>query len=145
MMLTPIDPAVLPAMLARFRRGLEDPARRAFDRIAVTLRLAPNLTADLHLGRHKAIYLARQFDIATIDEEPAAAFSWDGHAIRTRSETSVVFHEVAHWQIALAARRALPDFGLGAGPETGRIADANAAACVDAATKESEENLASLL
>jgi hypothetical protein len=65
--------------------------------------------------------------------------------IRTRSETSVVFHEIAHWQIAPAARRALYDFGLGAGPETGRIDDANAATCVGNDVKEDEENLASLL
>jgi hypothetical protein len=39
----------------------------------------------------------------------------------------------------------LPDFGVGAGPETGRVDEANAAICVDAATKEEEENLSSLL
>jgi hypothetical protein len=39
----------------------------------------------------------------------------------------------------------LPDFGLGAGPETGNVAAANAATCVDAATQEQDENLASLL
>ncbi|MBL8644223.1 MAG: elongation factor P hydroxylase, partial [Rhodospirillaceae bacterium] len=65
--------------------------------------------------------------------------------IRTRSETSVVFHEIAHWQIAAPERRALADFGLGAGPETGRVDEANAVVAVDAATKEDEENLASLL
>ena len=37
------------------------------------------------------------------------------------------------------------ELGLGAGPETGRAAEADAAACVDVATKEDEENLASLL
>ncbi len=42
-------------------------------------------------------------------------------------------------------RRALYDFGLGAGPETGYIAEANAVVCVDNAIKEEEENLASLL
>jgi hypothetical protein len=65
--------------------------------------------------------------------------------IRSRSETSVVFHEIAHWQIASLSRRGLYDFGLGAGPETGRVAEADAAACADDATKEEEENLASLL
>lgn len=145
MMLTPIGPDQMPAILATFRANLAAPARTAFDRIAATLKLAPDLTADLHAGRARAVALAAQFGIPTIDQDPAAAFSWDGHAIRTRSETSVVFHEIAHWQIAPPARRMLPDFGLGAGPETGRIAEANAAACVDAATKEMEENLASLL
>ncbi len=145
MILTPIDPLVLPGVLRAFDRELFGPARAAFRRIADTLRLAPNLLADLHAGRAKAIRLAIRLGIATIDEEPAAAFSWDGHAIRTRSETSVVFHEIAHWQLTPPARRVRPDFGLGAGPETGRMQDADAAACVDGATKESEENLASLL
>lgn len=147
MILTPIDPAVLPDMLTAFDRGLDGApaARAAFRAIADTLRLAPGLQADLHAGRPKAVALAQRLGIGTCDEDPAAAFSWDGRVIRTRSEASVVFHEVAHWQLAPPARRALYDFGLGAGPETGRIADADAAACVDAATKEDEENLASLL
>ncbi len=145
MILTLIDPAILPDVLGVFDRDLSGPARTAFRRIADTLRLAPDLRADLHAGRAKAIRLAHRLGIATIDEEPAAAFSWDGHAIRTRSETSVVFHEIAHWQLTPPDRRLRPDFGLGAGPETGRIQDADAAACVDGATKESEENLASLL
>ncbi len=83
--------------------------------------------------------------IVTLDEDPAVAFSWDGYIIRTRSETSVVFHEIAHWQIAPPARRALYDFGLGAGPESGRIAEANDVCRVDFAIQEEEENLASLL
>ena len=143
MILTPIDPAALPHVLQVFDAGLTHVrfAREVFHRIASTHRF-PH---DLHAGRDKAIALAAQFGIPTIDEEPAAAFSWDGHAIRTRSETSVVFHEIAHWQIAPAERRKLYDFGLGAGPETGRIEEANATACVGNDVKEDEENLASLL
>ncbi|TAL00695.1 MAG: hypothetical protein EPO08_12925 [Rhodospirillaceae bacterium] len=147
MILTPIDPKRLPLALDTFAAslGTDVLAREVFARIAATRRLCPDLTADLHAGRGKAVGLAARLGIATIDEDPAVAFSWDGGVIRTRSETSVVFHEVAHWQIAPLARRGLPDFGLGAGPETGRIAEANAAACTDDATKEEEENLASLL
>lgn len=147
MILTPIDPAALPAMLEAFDLGLADApsARFAFRRIADTLRLAPGLKADLHAGRGKAVQLAQRYGIATLDDDPTNAFSWDGKVIRTRSETSVVFHEIAHWRIAPPERRALYDFGLGAGPETGRVNEANAAACVDNATKEEEENLASLL
>ena len=74
--------------------------------------------------------------MTAIDAVPATAFSWDGRAVRTRSEASVLIHEVAHWLIAPPDRRALPDFGLGAGPETGRIAEANAARCVDDAVRE---------
>lgn len=147
MILTPIDPETLPHILTVFAHGLEGDAfaRQVFQRIAATAALCPGFTADLHAGRQKAVALAARFGIPTLDEDPAVAFSWDGHAIRTRSETSVVFHEIAHWQIAPPARRGLPDFGVGAGPETGRIKDADAAACVDAKTREEEENLSSLL
>lgn len=147
MILTPVDIAALPRILEVFDRGLGDEvlARIVFQRIAATLALCPDLSADLHAGRAKAVALAARFGIPTLDEDPAVAFSWDGRVIRTRSETSVVFHEIAHWQIAPDARRALPDFGVGAGPETGRVDDANAAVCVDAATREEEENLSSLL
>lgn len=147
MILTPVDPAALPHIVAVFDAGLgqDDLARAVFRRIAATAALAPGLKADLYAGQSKAVDLAKRFGIPTLDEDPAAAFSWDGRAIRTRSETSVVFHEVAHWQIAAPERRLLPDFGVGAGPESGRIDEANAAVCVDAATREEEENLSSLL
>jgi hypothetical protein len=147
MILTPIDPAQMPRILAAFEQGLGEDAfaRAVFTRIAATQKYAPGLKADLHAGRQKAIDLAKRMGIAVRDEDPAVAFSWDGECIRTRSETSVVFHEIAHWQIAPTERRTLYDFGLGAGPESGRIADANSVACVDNATKEEEENLSSLL
>lgn len=147
MILTPIDTERLPQIIEAFDVALAQApgARAVFRRIAETQRFAPGLKADLHAGRGKAIALAKQFDIPTIDEDPAAAFSWDGRAIRTRSETSVVFHEIAHWQIAPLERRQRRDFGLGAGPETGLIDAANGDVCVDNATKEEEENLASLL
>jgi hypothetical protein len=147
LILTPLDTQTLSDALAVFARGLteDDFARAVFQRIAATQIYAPNLQADLFAGQHKAVALAKRLGIGVCDEEPAQAFSWDGQVIRTRSETSVVFHEIAHWQIAPAARRALYDFGLGAGPETGRIDDANAAVAVDNATKEEEENLSSLL
>jgi hypothetical protein len=147
MILTPINPRALPNILDVFDVGLETHslAQIVFRRIAATRRFCPDFAADLFAGRSKAVSLAANFGIPTLDEEPAAAFSWDGHAIRTRSEASVVFHEVAHWQVALNERRFVYDFGLGAGPETGRTDEANAAACVDLATQEEEENLASLL
>jgi hypothetical protein len=147
MILTPLDPATLPRVLDGFAAGLpaDSVAAATFARIAATRRFCPALKADLHAGRDKAIALARRLGIGCCDEDPAVAFSWDGLVIRTRSETSVVFHEVAHWQLAPPGRRILPDFGLGAGPETGRVTEANAAACVDAATREEEESLASLL
>ena len=147
MILTPIDPARLPDILAVFAAALPEtgPARATFARIAATQRLCPGLPADLWAGQAKAVALAARLGIPTVDDDPANSFSFDGLAIRTRSETSVVFHEIAHWQLASAARRGIADFGLGAGPESGRVGDADAAACVDIGTKEEEENLASLL
>ena len=147
MILTPITPQALPQILDTYDAGLAryPLAQAVFRRIAATRRQCPDLKADLAAGRAKALALAAKFGIPTIDEDPAVAFSWDGAAIRTRSETSVVFHEIAHWQIAPAARRSVPDFGLGAGPETGCAGAANAAVCVDQKTQEHEENLASLL
>ncbi len=147
MILTPINPQALPQILDTYDAGLAGypMARAVFRRIADTRRRCPDLKADLAAGRAKAVALAAKFGIPTIEEEPSAAFSWDGYAIRTRSETSVVFHEIAHWQIAPAERRSIYDFGLGAGPETGRAPAANAAVCVDQQTQEHEETLASLL
>lgn len=147
MILTPINPHTLPSILDVFDAGLgaHPFARTVFRRIAATREFCPDFAADLFAGRSKAVSLAANFGIPTLDEEPAAAFSWDGHAIRTRSETSVVFHEVAHWQVAPSERRFIYDFGLGAGPETGRTDEANVAACVGLPTQEEEEILASLL
>ena len=147
MILTPIAPDAMPRVLDVFAASVRDHAlaRIVFDRIARTRRLCPGLVADLHQGRDKAVALAARLGIATLDEAPSLAFSWDGHCVRTASETSVVFHEIAHWQICPPWRRSIPDFGLGAGPESGRAAEADAAACVDAATREQEEALSSLL
>lgn len=147
MILTPVQADELPRILDVFAQGLgeNERAHAVFARIAATRAFCPDLKADLHAGRAKAVTLAARMGIPTLDEDPAVAFSWDGHVIRTRSETSVVFHEIAHWQIAPPERRPLPDFGVGAGPETGRVDDANAVVCVDAATREEEENLSSLL
>ncbi len=147
MILTPLEAEALPQILDVFDAGLGGypHAQSVFRRIAATRRFCPDFKADLHAGRDKALRLAARMNIATLDEDPAAAYSWDGRAIRARSETSVVFHEIAHWQIAPHDRRALYDFGLGAGPETGRINEANAVTCVDFSIQEEEENLASLL
>lgn len=146
MNLTPIPSDQLPAVLAAFADRLPpaSTAARAFARIAETA--APiNTTPDTPRHRADAGALVRRVGMPAIDEAPADAFSWDGRAVRTRSEASVLIHEVAHWLIAPPARRSRPDFGLGAGPETGRVAEADAACCVDLAVKEEEEMLASLL
>ncbi len=147
MMLSPIPPHQLRPMLHQFSQMLSawPAAQSVFDKLATTLDLAPALEADLWAGHDKAVTLAQSLGIPTCDEEPAQAFSWDGYAVRTRTETAVLLHEIAHWQLAPPARRGLPDFGLGAGPETGRTSEADAARCVDDAAKEQEEDFASLL
>ena len=146
MILTPISKEDIPRALARLGSFLDpgSPAACALGRISDTA-AAFDAPYDTFAQRAAAVALAVQLGIPTLGEEPATAFSWDGAAIRTRSEAYVLIHEIAHWQIAPPARRALPDFGLGAGPETGRVADADAARCVTDVVKEREELLASLL
>lgn len=147
MILTPIEPQELPAILAAFAAGLEGQnsvARAAFARIAAAPR-APLSPAGEDAARVRAVALAHRFGIATLDEEPARAFSWDGRVIRSRSEPSVLLHEIAHWQICPPARRHLADFGLGAGPETGRKEEADAARATNLGTQEREEAMSSLL
>lgn len=146
MILTPISKEDIPRALARLGSFLASgsPAAAALSRISDTV-AAFDAPYDTPAQRAAAVALASELGIPTRDEEPSASFSWDGAAIRTRSEVYVVVHEIAHWQVAPPARRALPDFGLGAGPETGRAAAANAARCVTDAVKEREELLASLL
>lgn len=146
MILTPIAPRDLPAILALFEAGLpDDPcARAAFARISAAPRAALSVAGE-EAVRQRIVVLAGACGIATMDEEPARAFSWDGRVIRSRSEPSVLLHEIAHWRICPAERRQLPDFGLGAGPETGRVAEADAARLADQALQEREEAMASLL
>ena len=146
MNLTPIDLEILPQALATVKACLTTGtvASAAFDLIAATAR-NPGAAVNTPEHRRAARDLVADAGMPAIREAPAKAFSWDGVAVRTRSEASVLIHEVAHWLIAPPHRRSLPDFGLGAGPETGRVAEAEAARCVDDATKEEEELLASLL
>lgn len=147
MILTPIAPEDLPRLLAAFGGGLpvgDAVARAAFLRIAEGLSAFADPAAE-EAARRQAVDLAARFGIPTLEEEPARAFSWDGAAIRALSEPCVLLHEIAHWQICPMARRGLYDFGLGAGPETGRRDEADAARLADFATQEREEAMASLL
>jgi hypothetical protein len=146
MILTPIDTTDLPAVLERFEQRLSDCplARAALARIARSIPPDGDL-GDPETQRAQAIELAATLGIETLDEDPAAAFSWDGHRIRTRSEPSVVIHEVAHWQLCAPERRPLYDFGLGAGPESGRIEEANAVIALSEEERQDEEGLTSLL
>lgn len=147
MILTPIPTADLPAVLAQFHACLPPDSLAAglFARIAATVPAADPRTTEP--ARHRdAVALCHAFGLETIFEPPQAAFSWDGRAVRVAdSEASVVIHEVAHYQVCAPARRPLPDFGLGAGPESGRKAEADAALCLPGARRDLEEGLASLL
>jgi hypothetical protein len=144
MILTPLTPDELTATLARFEAALAPDGleRRVFGRIAAS-RTA--LGGDAARWHRDAVALAGDFGMRPIPEAPQIAFSWDGGAVRTESEPAVLLHEVAHYQLASPERRALPDFGLGAGPETGRIATADAARRLDGPAREREEQMASLL
>ena len=147
MILTPIPASDLPQILAEFQACLPEGSLAAmiFARIAATHPHAPPATTEP--ARHRdAVTLCHAFGLPTIDEPPQAAFSWDGHAIRVaESVASVVIHEVTHYQLCAPSRRSLPDFGLGAGPESGRKAEADAARCLPGARRDVEEGLCSLL
>lgn len=146
MILTPIDTDALPDVLARFaghiandwtlsvfrRIGLPQHARRATGAVA----------AEHH--RH-ALRLAAQFGMGILPGSPLLGFGWDGVALRADTEAYVLLHEVAHFQLASPARRRMLDFGLGAGPESGRRHVADAAAAVSGLDRDREEAMASLL
>jgi hypothetical protein len=141
--LTPIAEADLPRALSGFGANLRGTARAALDRIAASL--AHGGADDTPARRRQAVALARELAIPVLDEAPARAFSWDGRVLRTDSEAWVILHEVAHWLIAPPARRRRRDFGLGAGPETGRKDEADADRSVDEPQRAREEAQASLL
>lgn len=145
MALTAFDPAELAAALAGFAAMLDGrpAAMQAFARIAASGRFGG--PEDSTARRAGAVALARRLGIPTLDEAPAAAFSWDGTVLRTGSEAWVVLHEIAHWLLSPNWRRNRRDFGLGAGPETGRKAEADAERCLDEAALAAEEAEASLL
>jgi hypothetical protein len=144
MILTPITLHELDTVLACYGSALPEAGieRAVFERIAAS-RAA--LGGDEAAWHRDAVALAGAFGMHPLAEEPQRAFSWDGRSVRTLSEPAVLLHEVAHFQLASPARRRLPDFGLGAGPETGRAAIADAALCVAPADREVEEQQASLL
>ncbi|MAI05964.1 MAG: hypothetical protein CBC47_02355 [Alphaproteobacteria bacterium TMED87] len=92
-----------------------------------------------------AISLANKLGIKTIMIPPSSYFSWDGAVMAVDTDTSVVLHDIAHWQLASPPRRTVPDFGLGASPETGYSLVANNKKCIDNSLIEIEECCASLL
>ena len=137
--------AEVPAALAAVRARLSDPLSLAvLDRVAGSQAQVAR-GVDTPAYRAAAVELARRCGIPVLDEEPQQALSWDGAVLRTRSESYVLMHEIAHWQLCPPARRGLPDFGLGAGPESGRPDIADAAIRVTAEEQQEDECLSSLL
>jgi hypothetical protein len=155
MILSPISLPDLPDRLARFERCVEDDALglAAFRRIAATLDLVDDDNLELSQDdeeRREAWALCRSFGMGIwegpLGTPPADSltFTYDGRNVRGDMEPSVIVHEVGHIQTCAAERRNIVDFGLGAGPETMRREEADAAMTVIGLEREMEEALASL-
>jgi hypothetical protein len=146
MILSPIDAAALPALLARFGASLDDAsAAAAFWRIARIADRERAAGAQAEADHEAALRLAAEFGMGILPGNPRRDVSWDGFNLRAETEAYVLIHEVAHLQLASPARRRRIDFGLGAGPETGLRAAADRAQCLDGLPREREEARASLL
>jgi len=145
MILTPISRTELDATLNRFAAGLNTPeARDAFALIHATLpEWAEGAEAELH--RQAALAFARDHDLAIHPPGTKCAYNWDGAALNGATEAYVILHEVAHHRLASPERRALPDFGLGPGPDTRDRAGATRVAVLPVAEREADEAAASLL
>lgn len=146
MILTPIEPDRLPALLQRLAAGLGDSAARGvFQRIARPADAARATAARAIAHHREALDVAARLGIAVRPGSPRLDFSWDGTALRGDTEAYVLLHEVAHFQLAAPERRRRIDFGLGPGPETGDRNAAFAAADLFGLAAEREEAMASLL
>jgi len=145
MILTPIPPDGLDAALDRFAAGLCEPsAQDAFALIrARSAERAVGAAAERH--RHTALAFARRHGMAVHPTGTEGGFNWDGAALDGGTEAYVILHEVAHFVLAPPARRALPDFGLGPGPDTRARAAAERVAVLPVIEREADEAMASLL
>jgi hypothetical protein len=145
MILTPIRPEALDAALDRFAARLTEPeARAAFALIRGT---SPDRAEGgaAERDRRAALAFARRHGVPAHPAGTACAYNWDGVALDGATEAYVTLHEVAHYLLAPAARRALPDFGLGPGPDTRDRAGAERAAALPVIEREADEAGASLL
>jgi hypothetical protein len=145
MILTPIAADALPLVLNRFAASLAEPARSVFRRIADPRAAQRADPAEASAHQAVALELAASLGMGVLPGSPALDFGWNGSALRSATEAYVLLHEIAHFQIAPEARRALIDFGLGPGPETGDCTTAARAATMFGVEREREEALASLL
>jgi len=144
--LTPLPRHRLFRALAAFAAALDDPAaNRVFRRLAVPAHAARATGAGAAHHHRQAVSLAEQVGMGLCPGPPQGGFGWDGRALRRATEAYVLLHEVAHFQLASPARRRLPDFGLGPGPETGQRGLAERCARLHGVAREREEAKASLL
>jgi hypothetical protein len=145
MILTPIPHERLGDALDRFAAGLTTPeARAALAAIRLT---SPERAMGAEAERHQlaALDFTRARGMAVHPPGADCAYNWDGAALDGAVEAYVILHEVAHFLLAPPERRALPDFGLGPGPDTRDRDGAERAASVPALEREADEAAASLL
>jgi len=145
MILTPILSGELDAMLDRFQAGLVAvDACAAFALIrATSAQRAEGAAAERH--RREALAFARRQGVAVHPPGTVCAYNWDGVALDGATEAYVIRHEVAHYLLAPAERRVVPDFGLGPGPDTRDRSGAERAARLPVLEREVDEAAASLL
>jgi hypothetical protein len=148
MILTPIDHTGLGELKAGFEAALaDDPlALAVFRRVTALVPEGDLLTlSDDPEHRKGAVELCRRFGFKIVESRPQDYFTWDGEGVAVDLEPSVLIHEVGHYQLSSPERRAVLDFGLGAGPETGRKAEADAVQSLFLPERDVEEGLCSLL
>ncbi len=148
MMLTPVDHDSLRPLLPEFRAALADDALalKVFDRVTALIPDGDLMTLSTDPRHHAdGVELCRQFGFGILDVDPKTHFTWDGANVAIRMEPSVLIHEVAHYQLAAPERRAVLDFGLGCGPESGKREEADAVQTLFCPERDVEEALCSLL
>jgi hypothetical protein len=145
MILTPIPRERLGDVLGRFATGLTRGEARAALAVIRTSSAERAEGAEAERHRLRALDLARDRGLAVHPEGTECAYNWDGAALDGGVEAYVILHEVAHFLLAPPERRALPDFGLGPGPDTRDRDGAERVATVAALDREADEVAASLL
>jgi len=148
MMLSPLSPTAFDGLATHFAAGLDgDPlAQAVFHHVTRVRPPGDLLSLSTDPAHHaQAVALCGSFGFGLLDLSPAEHFTWDGAAVAIRIEPSVLIHEIGHYQLAAPERRGVYDFGLGAGPETGRKAEADAVQSLFLPERDVEEGLCSLL
>jgi hypothetical protein len=145
MILTPIPREALGGALDRLAAGISDPMARAV--LAEIRATAPDRAAEPEAEEHRlaALTFALRCGIPVHPPGTPCRFNWDGIALDGATEAYVILHEIAHFVLAPPERRALPDFGLGPGPDTLDREAAERATVIDMLRGAEDEALASLL